>query len=47
MKTFNVYVSNVGNIPVFASSWEEAIQIVQAYIDKRSLNWTINETNRC
>lgn len=38
METFNIKVKNVGIIPVSAVSLEEAIDIIQAYIDKRSLN---------
>jgi hypothetical protein len=42
METFNVQIKNTGNIiPVSAISWEEAVEIVQAYIDKRSLDWKI------
>lgn len=41
METFNIKVKNVGVIPVSAVSWEEAVDIIQAYIDKRSLNWVI------
>ncbi len=44
METFNITVAGVGNIPVSATSWEEAIEIVQAYADKRSLDWVINKT---
>lgn len=35
---FNITVSGIGDIPVSADSWEEAEEIVQAYIDKRSLD---------
>ena len=38
---FNITVSGIGDIPVSADSWEEAEEIVQAYIDKRSLDWVI------
>lgn len=41
METFNVKVSGLGLIPVSAFSWEEALEIVQAYLDKRSLDYTI------
>ena len=37
-QTFNITVSGIGDIPVSANSWEEAEEIVQAYIDKRSLD---------
>ena len=36
-----VNVSGLGQIPVSAYSWEEALEIVQAYLDKRSLNYII------
>jgi len=39
---FNITISGIGDIPVSADSWEEAEEIVQAYIDKRSLDWVIN-----
>ena len=39
---FNIPISGIGNIPVSADSWEEAEEIVQAYIDKRSLDWVIS-----
>ena len=42
METFNVKIKNVGTFPVSAGSWDEAIEIVQAYIDKRSLDWIIS-----
>ena len=38
METFNIKIKNIGIIPVSASSLEEAIDIIQAYIDKRSLD---------
>lgn len=38
METFNIKVKNIGTITVFASNKNDAIEIVQAYIDKRSLN---------
>lgn len=40
-QTFNIPVSGIGDIPVSANSWEKAEEIVQAYIDKRSLDWVI------
>ena len=43
METFNVNVKGLGLIPVSAFSWEEALEIVQAYLDKRSLNYTIED----
>lgn len=42
METFNISITGIGDIPVSADSWEEAEEIVQAYIDKRSLDWVIN-----
>lgn len=42
METFNITVAGIGDIPVSANSWEEAIEIIQAYIDKRSLDWIIS-----
>ena len=42
MEIFNITIAGIGNIPVSAVSWEEAAEIVQAYIDKRSLDWVIN-----
>lgn len=41
MEIFNITISGIGDIPVSADSWEEAEEIVQAYIDKRSLDWVI------
>ena len=41
METFNVKVGGLWLIPVSAFSWEEALEIVQAYLDKRSLNYII------
>lgn len=38
METFNITIVGVGNITVSADSLDEAIEIVQAYIDKRSLD---------
>ena len=35
---FNIKISGIGDIPVSADSWEAAEEIVQAYIDKRSLD---------
>lgn len=39
------YYFDIGdkNIPVSAYSLQEAQEILQAYIDKRSLDWTINK----
>lgn len=42
METFNITIAGIGDIPVSANSWEEAIEIIQAYIDKRSLDWIIS-----
>lgn len=41
METFNITISGIGDILVSADSWEAAEEIVQAYIDKRSLDWVI------
>lgn len=41
LETFNFTIAGVGNVPVTASSWEEAEEIIRAYIDKRSLDWVI------
>ena len=41
METFNITIAGIGDIPVSANSWEEAEQIVQAYLDKRSLDYVI------
>jgi hypothetical protein len=38
MEIFNIKIKNIGIIPVSALTKEDAIEIVQAYIDKRSLN---------
>lgn len=43
LQTFNIPVTGIGIIPVSAFSWEEALEIVQAYLDKRSLNYTIED----
>lgn len=43
IRVFTVNVSGLGKIPVSAYSWEEALEIVQAYLDKRSLNYTIED----
>jgi len=43
LQTFNIPVTGIGTIPVSAFSWEEALEIVQAYLDKRSLNYTIED----
>lgn len=42
METFNIKIKDKGIIPVSAPTWQDAIDIVQAYIDKRSLDWIIN-----
>ena len=46
MEVFNVYVPGIGEMPVSANSWSEAIEIVQAFLDKHSVNVNWNETNR-
>lgn len=43
LKEFKFETQNGTIIPVSASSWKEAEEILQAYIDKRSLNWTITK----
>lgn len=45
METFNVTIAGIGNVPVSADSWKEAVEIIQAYADKRSIDWTITWTN--
>jgi hypothetical protein len=41
LENFNITIAGVGDIPVSANSWQEAQEIVQAYIDKHSLDWVI------
>ena len=41
LQNFNIKVIGRGYIPVQASSYNEAKEILQAYIDKHSLNWII------
>ena len=41
METFNIKIKGREPIPVSAPSWQDAVDIVQAYIDKRSLDWII------
>lgn len=41
LENYNITISGIGDIPVSAGSWKEAEEIVQAYIDKRSLDWII------
>lgn len=45
IKVLQTYYFDIGgkNIPVSAHSLQEAQEILQAYIDKRSLDWTINK----
>ena len=43
LETFNFTISGLGNIPVSASSWEEAEEIIKAYLDKHSLTYTYTE----
>ena len=45
IKMLQTYYFDIGdkNIPVSAYSLQEAQEILQAYIDKRSLDWTINK----
>lgn len=38
LERFNIPVTGIGNIPVTAYSLKEAEEILQAYIDKRSLD---------
>lgn len=38
IQTYNIKVINVGTISVSAYSLDEAREILQAYIDKKSLN---------
>ena len=42
IQTFNFKIAGIGIVPISAYSWEEAREILQAYIDKRSLNWIID-----
>ena len=42
-ETFNFNIAGVGTIPVSSTSWKEALDILQAYIDKRSLDWIIKD----
>ena len=41
LQKFNFKIAGIGDIPISASSWDEAREILQAYIDKRSLNLII------
>lgn len=41
LQKYNVNVAGVGPIPVAAYSLEDALEILQAYIDKHSLDWKI------
>ena len=45
IETFNFTIAGVGDIPVSACSWKQAQEIIQAYIDKHSLNWIITSTD--
>ena len=42
LKEFKVPVIGKQPIPVTASTFKEAQEILQAYIDKRSLDWIID-----
>ena len=46
METFNIYIPGIGTMPVSANSWSEAIDIVQDFLDKHSVNINWNETNK-
>ena len=41
LQKYNVNVAGIGLIPVAAHSLKEALEIMQAYIDKHSLDWKI------
>lgn len=41
LEEFNFTIAGVGDVPVSAYSWKEAEEIIQAYIDKHSLDWVI------
>ena len=41
LQKYNVNVTGIGPIPVAAYSLKEALEILQAYIDKHSLDWKI------
>lgn len=41
METFNFTIAGIGDIPVSADSWKEASDIIQAYMEKRSLDYII------
>lgn len=41
LKNYNFTIIGIGNVLISAHSWYEAQQIIQAYIDKHSLDWVI------
>lgn len=45
LENYNFIVTGIGNIPISAYSLQEAEEILQAYIDKHSLNWTVEWQN--
>lgn len=38
LKNYNFTIAGIGDVPVSASSWQQAQEIIQAYIDKHSLD---------
>ena len=43
LENYNFTVAGIGNVPISAYSWEQAREIIQAYIDKHSLDWVITD----
>lgn len=40
LEVYNFTIAGIGNVPVAASSWKEAEEIIQDYLDKHSLDYT-------